>query len=87
MCIIIIHFNFSSSDEIKTVALKVFFTHKYVYEVRRWSIRNDKRDSFYRLWHELQNISPLLAQRVFTVTWKGKQKCNYFYVLATGILK
>jgi hypothetical protein len=87
MCTIIIHFNFSSSDEIETVPLKVFLTCKYVHEVRRWSIEKEKLDSFYRLWHELRDISPLLAERIFTITRKGKQKCNYFYLLATGILK
>jgi len=83
MCTIIIHF----SDEIETVPLKVFLTHKDVYEVRRWSIEKDKLDSFDGLWEELRYTFPLLGNSIFTVTWKGKQNCNYFYVIATGILK
>jgi hypothetical protein len=87
MCTIIIHFNFSSSDDFETVPLKLFLTLKYAQEVRRWSIEKEKLQSVDGLWQELRDISPLVGERRFIVTWKGKQKCNYFYDLASGILK
>jgi len=83
MCTIIIHF----SDEIETVPIKVFLTFKYVNEVRRWSIEKDKLCSIDGLWQELRDTFPLLGDSSFTVTWKGKQNCNYFYVIATGKIK
>jgi len=82
MCTIIIHF----SNEIETVPLKVFLTSQNVYEVRRWSIEKDTLCSIDGLWQELRDNFPLLGERSFNVTWRGKQNCNYFYVIATGIL-
>jgi len=78
---------FSSSDDIETVPVKVFLTLKYVQEVRRWSIERETLQSVDGLWQELRDISPLVGERSFIVTWRGKQNCKYFYVLATGILK
>jgi DNA-binding GntR family transcriptional regulator len=86
MCTIIIHFSISEG-RYETSPLKVFVTHKDVHEVRRLRIVNHKLFLLEELKVGLQELIPLLLEHDFTISWKGKQNCNYFYVTATGILK
>jgi hypothetical protein len=70
----------------KTLSFKVFLTNEGVNEVRRFSVEHHILLSLERFKEELQAVFPILRTHYFTVTWKGKQNCNYFYVQITGIV-
>jgi hypothetical protein len=69
-----------------TLSFKVFLTNEVINEVRRFSVEHHILLSLERFKEELQAVFPVLRTRYFTVTWKGKQNCNYFYVQTTGIV-
>ena len=72
--------------ENNTSSIKVFLTNGGVNEVRRFSVEHHILYSLERFKEKLQAVFPILRTHCFTIAWKGKQNCNYFYVQPTGIV-
>jgi len=72
--------------EKNTSSFKVFLTKEGINDVRRFNLEHHTHLSIKRFKEELHNVFPILDAHDYTLAWKGKQNCNYFYVQRTGIL-